>query len=1230
MTKNINYVSHKKSKLKTNDGKPQLPSASALVEGEIAINYAENVETLSIKNESGNVVTFSSDNYYTEQKLGSAFTDNDVTVTNVTNSINDVANAAAVGVLSLKESKTDLSAFTEHTASTVHMTETEKTNLDSLATNIVAISGITANDIDAWNAAAGIDLTQYYKKTETSGATELSTAFDNKADSSDLTSLSGTVTAHTANADIHVTSADKTAWNAKADLSDIPSVSGYADAVKYNNTTHYVEFYHGTTAGTKVFEYDASPFIIDGMVQNVEIKDVTSGETQVTCLVISFNTDAGKQDINIPISQIFDASNYYTTAQTDTKITEATSGKVDNATYTAYTADTATEIGNKLATSDFNTYSGTVDTLIGEKASQTSVNALNDVVTAHTASTDIHVTAADKTKWNNKSDFSGDYNDLANKPTIPSKTSDLTNDSDFATSGYVQTVTNDMATKTWVGEQGYITSADISGKQDVSGMTAYTTTAATNELSGTVTAHTENTEIHVTTEDKSKWNNVDNKLNTSDFNTYSGTVDTAINNKVDKVEGKGLSTNDFTNELKSKLDGIAEGAEVNVQANWTEGDTTSDSYIQNKPTLGTAAARGVSNGISNTDNLIESKHIYSGVGVTVAYDSDTHSIQLKSTSGNILSSFDASAFLVDGMVESVTLETKSGTTYLVITWNTAAGKTATELNIGDIFDADNYLTKEQLTASTNYVTVTKANSANTASTVDLTGVTNADDLKAIEALTGTSGLLKKTAANTWGLDTTSYSSATQVNTALSGKSDTGHTHDDRYYTETEIDNKIEALSGSSSGSTSKTITSITESNGVVTANYANISITKSQVSDFPTIPTVNDGTFTISGNGASVVSTSANASANNGVNIKQGANITITTASSEISIAATDTKYANGNFITITGSNNSINVTTGTTSSSVARGDHNHDSVYTKITDSKEMEETLAAAITDVNSRAADKEELKALVNDYQDFKLMYENRRERKRFTNRDDFVARLKLAVADQNLERYGLKVGDYYSTTNGGKTYNYVIAGLNTMKGTSTPYRLGVDHVGIIVDTNDTHAWNTAGNTHTSQNTHLSGGTWTTGASAAGYASCDLQYYLETTVLPYVKNDLGSDNIKSHYKLYSTAVNTSGYNRFGSAGGCSSSWAWYVNQEICALSEVQVYGSIVWSSSGYDTGEACRQLDVFRVYNMNEIFEGRYPWLRDVASASLACRVHDYGVATADTASRANYVAALILFA
>jgi hypothetical protein len=62
-------------------------------------------------------------------------------------------------------------------------------------------------------------------------------------------------------------------------------------------------------------------------------------------------------------------------------------------------------------------------------------------------------------------------------------------------------------------------------------------------------------------------------------------MNTALEGKVDKVEGKGLSTNDFTDALLTKLNGIAEGAEVNVQADWNQTDTTADDYIKNKPNI---------------------------------------------------------------------------------------------------------------------------------------------------------------------------------------------------------------------------------------------------------------------------------------------------------------------------------------------------------------------------------------------------------------------------------------------------------------------------------------------------------------------------------------------------------------------------------------------------------------------------------------------------------------------
>lgn len=63
--------------------------------------------------------------------------------------------------------------------------------------------------------------------------------------------------------------------------------------------------------------------------------------------------------------------------------------------------------------------------------------------------------------------------------------------------------------------------------------------------------HNDDTTRHVTSEERTAWNN-----------------------KVDKESGKGLSTNDFTNSYKTKLEGVEEGAEVNkvTSVNGKSGD----------------------------------------------------------------------------------------------------------------------------------------------------------------------------------------------------------------------------------------------------------------------------------------------------------------------------------------------------------------------------------------------------------------------------------------------------------------------------------------------------------------------------------------------------------------------------------------------------------------------------------------------------------------------------------
>ena len=180
--------------------------------------------------------------------------------------------------------------------------------------------------------------------------------------------INDTITAHTANTDIHVTIADKTAWNAKLDESDVAGLFGN---VLYDSTTQRINFYHESTGGTVLAYIDASDFVKDAFLDTVVVENrVIEGES-VPCLVFTWNTDAGKSETVIPIGGTFDPSNYYTKTEIDNIVTgitedieEATSGKADT----------------------------------------TAVTQINDALTAHTTNTDIHVTTSDKSTWSGKQD----------------------------------------------------------------------------------------------------------------------------------------------------------------------------------------------------------------------------------------------------------------------------------------------------------------------------------------------------------------------------------------------------------------------------------------------------------------------------------------------------------------------------------------------------------------------------------------------------------------------------------------------------------------------------------------------------------------------------------------------------------------------------------------------------------------------------------------------------------
>ena len=76
-----------------------------------------------------------------------------------------------------------------------------------------------------------------------------------------------------------------------------------------------------------------------------------------------------------------------------------------------------------------------------------------------------------------------------------------------------------------------------------------------------------------------------------DWTTDQGSTNIHANNYTNttySVQDGQLSENNFTDADHTKLNGIATGAEVNVQADWNQTTSSDDSFIQNKPTFGIA------------------------------------------------------------------------------------------------------------------------------------------------------------------------------------------------------------------------------------------------------------------------------------------------------------------------------------------------------------------------------------------------------------------------------------------------------------------------------------------------------------------------------------------------------------------------------------------------------------------------------------------------------------------
>lgn len=369
------------------------------------------------------------------------------------------------------------------------------------------------------------------------------------------------------------------------DLDNKPILTNYFDGAVYDSNTKRINFKNGNVVKAYI---DATAFIKDGMVDNVEIED---GK-----LIITFNTESGKEPIELDITAIFDPSNYYDKSTIDDFLDDkanvadlapvATSGEysdlINPPTNVSDFTNDAGYLTEHQSLSNYYTKSET-DDLLDDKANT------SDLATVAT---------------------SGDYNDLINKPTIPSA---QVNSDWNATSGVAQILNKpDIPNVSQVANTG--TSITV-------GSTSYNV-VTTYSPSGNANTYT-----------APSWSAMDNAYDELNFRTHID--DTSIGvNADDELYVKSLSADRLTNGTnnkvftaseQTKLAGIAAGAEVNVQSDWNETNTSSDAFIKNKPTIPDAQIQSDWNQtdtsakdyIKNKPNIVNSINGFSGSISTV-------------------------------------------------------------------------------------------------------------------------------------------------------------------------------------------------------------------------------------------------------------------------------------------------------------------------------------------------------------------------------------------------------------------------------------------------------------------------------------------------------------------------------------------------------------------------------------------------------------------------------------
>ena len=307
------------------------------------------------------------------------------------------------------------------------------------------------------------------------------------------------------------------------------------------------------------------------------------------------------------------SSNDYTTEDKE-KLAGVETGANKTTVDSALSSTSTNPVQNKIINTKFDSVQADIDSKVdkvdgkGLSTNDLTATLKSNYDTAYTHSQQAHATAdAEKNVivgvQKNGADLTVNSSTRKVNITVPTKTSELTNDSNFATISDVnaaKTIVDSALSSTSTNPvQNSAVKAALDGKVDTEQGKGLSTNDLTDSLKNNYDAaytHSQqahapaNAEANVITGIQKNGTNltIANKkvnitvptkitdlTNDSDFATT-----TQLDTKVDKVTGKGLSTNDYTTEEKTKLSNIEDGANKTVVD--TALSSTSTNPVQNK------------------------------------------------------------------------------------------------------------------------------------------------------------------------------------------------------------------------------------------------------------------------------------------------------------------------------------------------------------------------------------------------------------------------------------------------------------------------------------------------------------------------------------------------------------------------------------------------------------------------------------------------------------------------